>query len=195
VPFSCLLGGIFFKDRIGRWRSLGMLIAFAGLIVIAGSPSIMAQYIPFMLACAGAFAWALGNIWIKRFHDQNILGVLGWMGLCSIPQLLVLSLLTESGQWESLHTASLLAWSSLTYTVLCSTLIAYGLWYYLMSRFPVSQVVPYSLLVPCFGLGFAQLFLQEPLTPQFLLGGATTVCGVAMIVIRRPSAVRTEQAT
>lgn len=193
VPFSVLLGIILFKDQIGRWRALGMLIAFCGVIVIAGSPSITQQYWQFLLACTGALAWAGGNIWVKRFHSDNMLGVLCWMSLLAIPQLLVISLSVESGQLEAVTQAGTENWAALTYTVLASTLLAYGTWYYLMSRFPVSQVVPYSLLVPCFGLGFAQWFFQEALTWQFLAGGACTIIGVGMIVLRRPAMMRVEQ--
>ncbi len=193
VPFSCLLGSILFRDKIGRWRSLGMLISFIGVILIAGSPRIIDQYWQFIMICAGAFAWALGNIYIKRFGGVNILGVLGWLSLLACPQLLILSLLTESGQLESLHNATITAWTAFAYTVLLSTLVAYGLWYSLMSRFPVSQVVPYSLLVPVFGLAFAQWFFDEPLTWQFILGGICTIAGVAVIVFRRPGTATLEK--
>ncbi|NET71424.1 MAG: EamA family transporter [Sphaerospermopsis sp. SIO1G2] len=186
VPFSCLLGSIFFKDTIGRWRAGGMLISFIGVIIIAGSPAITEHYGPFMLACVGALAWAAGNIYIKKFDGANILGVLAWLSLFAFPQLALLSLLFESGQMAMLAHASLEIWAAFAYTVAISTLLAYGLWYRLMQRFPVSQVVPYSLLVPVFGLSFAQWFFAEPLTWQFLLGGAFTVTGVAVIVFRKP---------
>lgn len=187
VPFSCLLGAILFNEHIGRWRALGMLISLIGVIIICGSPRIIEQYWQFMLACTGAFAWASGNIYIKKLGRVNILGVLGWLSLFCVPQLLLLSYVTETGQGAVIAQATLVTWAALGYTVVFSTIFAYGVWYGLMSRFPVSHVVPYSLLVPVFGLGAAQWFYAEPLTWQFVTGGILTIIGVSVIILRRPA--------
>jgi O-acetylserine/cysteine efflux transporter len=187
VPFSCLLGSILLKDRIGRWRSLGMLASFIGILIICGSPRIVQQYVPFLIACAGAFMWAASNIVVKRMGSNiNMLGVLAWMSLFSVPQLAFISWVVEDGQMEAVGRATLQTWVALSYTVLMSTILAYGLWYSLMRRYPISHIVPYSLLVPIFGLGFAQAFFAEPMTWQFIIGGILTVAGVAIIVFRKP---------
>ena len=186
VPFSCMLGSILFKDRIGRWRSLGMLASFIGILIICGSPRIVAQYWQFLIACTGAFVWAVSNIHLKRFQKSNMLGVLGWMALFSAPILAAISALCERGQLEVFHRATWATWGALSYTVLMSTILAYGMWYSLMRQHPISRVVPYTLLVPVFGLAFAQAFFSEPITWQFIVGDLCTVAGVAVIVVRRP---------
>lgn len=185
VPFSCLLGIVFFKETIGRWRAIGMLIAFLGIIVICGSPRIMQQYVPFIIACFSALAWAFSNIYMKRFAGQNMLGVLAWVSILSAPVLLTASSIFEAGSWNAVENASMRAWVALSYTVVLSTIVAYGLWFHLMSRHPVNLVVPYSLLIPLFGLSFVQLFFGEPLTMQFAVGGFLTLIGVAIIVLRK----------
>jgi O-acetylserine/cysteine efflux transporter len=184
VPFSCLLGIIFYKEVIGRWRALGMLISFLGIIIICGSPRIAQHYVPFIISCVSALAWAMNNMVMKRFSHVNMLGVLAWMSLLAAPPLLGLSLLFEEHQWYVMQNASVTAWLSLTYTVVVSTIIAYGLWFHLMSRYPVNVIVPYSLLVPIFGISFAQFFFQESLTAQFIIGGLLTIIGVSIIVLR-----------
>ncbi len=185
VPFSCLLGIIFFKETIGRWRALGMLISFIGIIIICGSPRIMQQYIPFIIACCSALAWAVSNIYMKRFATVNMLGVLAWTSLFAAPQLAVLSWLFEDGQLQIMQQASVKAWLSLSYTVVLSTIVAYGLWFHLMSRHPVNVIVPYSLLIPPFGLTFIHITFDEPLSLQFIIGGIFTIIGVGIIVLRR----------
>ncbi|MDP4840573.1 MAG: EamA family transporter [Alphaproteobacteria bacterium] len=60
--------------------------------------------------------------------------------------------------WESL---TLITTSSLAYTIYFSTLVATSLWAFLLSRHNPSQVVPFTLLIPIFGMGGAALFLQE----------------------------------
>ena len=78
------------------------------------------------------------------------------------------------------------AWAAVAFTALASTLVAYGLWYWLLKRYPISQVTPYNLLTPIFGIAFGQMFFEEALGWRFLLGAAMTLAGVAIIVIRRP---------
>ena len=185
MPFSCLLGIIFFKEVIGRWQALGMLISFVGIIIICGSPRIMEHYVPFLIACLSALAWAVSNIYMKRFAGVNMLGVLGWVSLFCFPQLAILSFVFESGQLQIIQNASIKAWASLGYTVVLSTIVAYGLWFHLMSRHPVNVIVPYSLLIPAFGLTFIQIFFNEPMTLQFIIGGAITIIGVGIIILRR----------
>jgi O-acetylserine/cysteine efflux transporter len=65
----------------------------------------------------------------------------------------------------------------------------YGVWYDLMRRFAVNQVMPFTLLVPVFGVLSGVIFFGDPLTLAILIGGACTVVGVAIVVIRRPRVV------
>ena len=92
-------------------------------------------------------------------------------------------------------TPPLSALLGVSYTVLCSTIIAYGLWYFLLSRYSVSQVAPYSLLTPIFGIAIGQVFFTEELNTQTIIGGLITIIGVAVIVLRRPKTIVLGEAT
>lgn len=186
VPFACLLSSILYNDRLGRWRSLGMLVSFCGIVLIAGSPQITASFAAFCIACFASLSWGAANVWMKRMGQAPILPLLAWMAVFAVPQFALLSAIFEQGQWAALEAARWPQWASISYTVAFSTLIAYGGWYWLLSRFPVSQVTPFNLLVPVFGLAIAQLFYAEPMTYQFIAGTVLTLIGVAIIMFRRP---------
>lgn len=189
VPFSCLLGSILFNDRLGRWRSLGMLVAFIGIILIAGSPQITATFAAFLVACFASLAWGTANIWMKRMGSVPILPLLAWMSLLAVPQFAVLTAIFDENHLTILRSAGWQQWAALSYTVVFSTLVAYGLWYWLLKHFPVSQVTPFNLLVPVFGLTIAHWVYAEPLTLQFISGTVLTLVGVAIIMFRRPRIV------
>jgi O-acetylserine/cysteine efflux transporter len=186
VPFSCLLGSIVFGERIGRWRSLGMLVSFIGIFVIAGTPKISGTFWQFGISCTAAFAWAVANAVMKRMGEVNIMQLLAWISVLCIPQYAVLSLLFDHDQWVLVQLADWHVWLALAYTAVFSTIVAYGMWYRLLGRFPVSHIAPYQMLVPVFGLAIAQFFFAEPLTLQFLIGGALTLAGVGVIIVRQP---------
>jgi len=66
--------------------------------------------------------------------------------------------------------------------------LSYGLWYPLMRKYAVNQVVPYTLLIPALTVGASYVILGDRLDWQSALGGAITIIGVAIIVLRRMSA-------
>lgn len=184
VPFSTLLAVLLFKERLGWRRIAGIAVAFAGVIVLAGAPQV-AQDIPgLLIVVAAALAWAVANSIIKHFGPFDTMMLTAWMALFAAPQLLLVSWLSESGQWQSVLAASPSAWLALAYIVIGASLIAYNLWYALINSNPVSQVVPFTLLAPVFAVVVATVVLDEPLTWGLVLGGGITIIGVALCELR-----------
>lgn len=186
VPFSCVLAAVFYNDKLGAWRSFGMAVAFVGVLVIAGTPNVSAHWGAFLLVVAGALAWAGANVYMKRVGNIKVSAFLFWPALLSLPQVGLLTLLFESGQVELVKSAPLSAWLGIAYSTVFSTFIGYGLWYRLLNQYPLSQVTPFSLLVPVIGIAGGMWFYGEQLSWPLLAGGALTILGVAVITVRRP---------
>lgn len=186
VPFSCVLSAIWFNDRLGPWRSFGLMVAFTGIVLIAGTPNVVQNFGPFCMVMLGAFFWALSNVMIKKEGAVNVFEMLGWMSLLSVPQLLLLSWWFESNQWELIATMPWSAGLAISFSAVFSTVVAYGLWYYLLTHCEVSRITPFNLLVPIFAIAIGQILYPVELTAQILTGGLITIGGVAIIVSRRP---------
>lgn len=186
VPFSCLLGMWFLNDRLGIWRSSGLLIAFIGLVIIMGAPRVTDNLPAFFLVLGGAFFWSVANIQIKKMGKVDIMPLLAWVSLLSAPQLLVLSLILEENHWSLLLTTDWVSGLSIAYSAVFSTIVAYGLWYRLLGDHPVSQVVPFSLLIPLFGVSAGMWVMGDVMSAHLLAGGVVTMIGVAIIVFRKP---------
>lgn len=186
VPFSCLIGALLLKDHLGPWRISGMLIAFAGMLVVFGTPNVLDHQLAFFITLVGAFFWGLANVAMKSTNHINLLQMLAWMSLFMVPQLAFLSLIFEPGAWTTLHDIPLTPALGLAYTVFLSTLAGHGLWYYLLRKHPVTKVTPYSLLVPVIGAALGLIIFEEMITWHVWLGGAITIAGVTILVIRRP---------
>ena len=184
VPFSTLLAVLLFKEALGWRRIVGVAVAFAGVVLIAGAPDVAQDHLGLGLVVAAAFAWAVANMLIKRAGklDPNMLTA--WMSLFAVPQLLLVSLLLEDGQWQAVLATDALGWAATAYTAIGSTVIAYTLWYRLINSYPVSQAVPYTLLAPVFAITGAVLVLGEPLTLLLVIGAALTIAGVALCEVR-----------
>jgi O-acetylserine/cysteine efflux transporter len=189
VPFSALLAWIFFKDRFGWRRSLGTLVAFAGVVVIAGEPRFEGGLLPLFLVVLAACIWAFSNIQVKWLGEMNVFQITGWMAIFAMPQLLALTWVLDGNPFPSYLAASWTGWGAMLFQAIGVTVIGYGFWYGMMRRHAVNQVMPLTLLVPIFGVLSGILFLGERLTVPTVIGGIATIVGVAIIVIRRPRLV------
>ena len=186
VPFSCLLAAIAFKDYLGPWRAGGLMVAFMGVMIVAGTPNASEHWGAFALCVLGSFSWAVANIYMKRMAPISTISFIFWPGLLSLPMLLGLSIFFEAPTFSMLRDAHIISWLGIAYSSIMSSIVAYGLWNWLITRYDISQVVPYSLLVPVVGIASGVVAFGEPVSVQVVLGAALTMIGVAVITIRRP---------
>lgn len=189
VPFLVLIGAVALNERPGRRKWLGIAMAFAGVMLIAGAPRVAVAWGSVALVMGGAFTWAVGQGMIRALKDIDGLTLTAWIAVCAAPQLLIMSLIVETGHIVALQSAGWVVWSAVIYLGLAMTALGYGIWYSLIRRHPVSQVAPFLLMLPVFSVLGGVLFLGETLDLRTLLGGAIVISGVAVIVIeRRPLA-------
>jgi O-acetylserine/cysteine efflux transporter len=186
VPFSALLALLFYRERLGTWQIGGMLVAFVGVYLLAGDPVRAPSVVHFLMVVGAAFAWALANVVIKRLGPINSFSINAWVALLACPQLLLASLVLESGQAAAMATADWRAWGAIVYMALGASITAYGLWYYLIGKYAMNSIVPLTLLSPVLAVVLAVPLLGEALTANTLIGGAITLAGVAMIQFLRP---------
>jgi O-acetylserine/cysteine efflux transporter len=63
------------------------------------------------------------------------------------------------------------------------TALGYGIWYHLLKKYDINQVVPFLLLLPVTSILGAVLFLGERPSIRILIGGMIVITGVAVIVM------------
>lgn len=186
IPFATLLAFAFLGERL-KWQGVvGIVLALAGVLIVTKSPSQVGHLGGLLMMVGAAFALAVGNILVKSLGPFDPMVLNGWMAFFSAFMLLATSLILEHGQFHALTSADAPAWAGLIYTAVVGGGIAFGLWYLLLGKYPVSQVVPFSLLTPIFAALASVPFLHEPLTTSLLLGGTLTIFGVAVVQIGSP---------
>jgi len=182
VPFGALLAAIILKDNLGWIRAFGMVLVFSGVGFIAGAPSIHNQLFSAFLVVCGAFTWALGQIMIKKMISITGFELIAWISFFAGPQMFIASLLIEHGQLESIKNATIVGWGTVIYLGVIMTTVGYGIWYRILKKYEVNQVMPFLLLVPVSSIAGAVLFLGERPSLKTMIGGAIVIIGVAIIV-------------
>ena len=184
VPFSTLMSVWFLGETI-RWRRiLGIVLAFAGIVIISFDPRVFAYWEGLALVVCSSFVSSLGLIFLKRLNGIRPLELQSWIALVGGSILLILSLILEGGQMNAVRNATWEGWTALLFTTVMSSLIAHTAWYYLVGRYPVTSISPITLLSPLFGIFFGVTLLHDQLTARMLAGGAVTLIGVLIVVLR-----------
>ncbi len=187
VPFAALLAAVAFGETLGWRRALGMAIAFAGVVIIAGEPRLQGAYGSLALVIGAALIWAVANVLVKRLGEIDGTQLNAYMALFAFPQQLLASYVLEGGQWQAMVSAD---WLTVGLVLLYQSVIVvglgYGMWYALLGRYDVNIAMPFTLLVPFFGVASGVIFLGDVITLPFLAGGLLTILGVAIVTIRRP---------
>ena len=184
VPFATLMSVLFLGERIHWRRIMGIVLAFAGIVVISFDPRVFAYWEGLALVVCSSFVSSLGLIFLKRLKGIQPLEVQSWIALAGGSILLVLSLGLESGQMTAVRNATWEGWGALFFTTIMSSLVAHTAWFYLVGRYPVTSLSPLTLLSPLFGIFFGVTLLHDQMTPRMLVGGAVTLIGVLIVVLR-----------
>ena len=190
VPFGLIMAWLAFGERISPRQAFGVLIAFAGAVLIIGEPKLAGDLVYAFLVIGGAFTWAVGQIMIKKLGNIGGFRLLSGVALFAAPQLFLASWLFEDHQLEQVQTASLAAWAAVIYLGLVMTALGYGLWYRLLGHYDVNQVMPFLLLLPVTSVCAGIFFLDESLTLKIALGGGMAIAGVALITVQASTSRR-----
>ena len=178
--FTVLFAILFLKEK-PRWQNVaGLVLAFAGVLVIAGHLG-QVPLVPFLLVIAGAACWAVSNILTRQAGATDPLRLIVWSSLVSPLPLLALSWATEGADRIAygFEHATWVAWASVAVVAFGATNLAFGLWSFLLRHHRAAVVAPYALLVPLFGMSSSVVAFHEELSPAKLAGAALIVAGIA----------------
>ncbi len=185
VFFTIGLSLLTLGERVRGLQLLGLVLAVAGLGVIAAHIDATLTLKGLALVLGAAFFWSCANMVVKSVGRVDMLGFMVWTSLFAVPPLFLLSCWIEGPQAmsQAVGQASLGVWACVLWQAIGNTLFGYGAWNWLLARHPAATVTPMALLVPVFGMGASALSLGESL-PTWKLGAAALVlCGLAVIVL------------
>lgn len=181
---TLIFAAMFLGEKIRAPNVAGLLIAAAGLAVIALQGGHAMTLAGFLLTLAAACMWGMGNIVTKRMGQVDLLSLVVWGSLVPPLPFLALSMMLEGPARieASLASISLTSVGAIIYLSFVSTMIGYTLWGKLLSTYPASQVAPFSLLVPVVGLASAALLLGEGLSQTQITGAVLVMAGLLVNV-------------
>jgi O-acetylserine/cysteine efflux transporter len=182
--FTLLFAVVLLGERFRLANLFGLLVAAGGLLLIGSQGNGLMTLAGFLLTLCAAAMWAIGNIVTRKLGRVNLIGLVVWGSLVPPLPFFALSWLLEGPEVIelALRGFTLDTLLVLAYLAFGATILGYGLWSLLLSRYPASQVAPFSLLVPVVGLTSSALLLDERLSSLQLLGALLVMLGLLLNV-------------
>jgi len=185
--FAALLAHFVFHERLGRWRSAGLVLGFGGVAVLtAGAVSFRSAH--GLLAVAAVLLtsalWAVGANFTRRRLggiDSLALTVLS-LGIASVA-LAPLALAT----WPA-TTPPLRAWAEIVFLGVASSGLGFLLYYRLLRRIGAVRAMSVTFLNPVVAILAGAAYLGEAITWQTVLGAAVVLAGTALALGLWPAA-------
>jgi O-acetylserine/cysteine efflux transporter len=188
VFFTIGLSSWLASERVRAHQWLALALAASGLVVIGANAGGSATPLGLALVILAAMSWAGGNMVAKAAGPVAMLPYVVWASLFPVPLLALLSALFEgpAAIAEGLARADWTIWAAVLWQSVGNTMFGYGVWGWLLARYPSASVAPLALLVPIFGISTSALALGEALQPWKLAATALVIGGLALGLLWRP---------
>lgn len=192
VPISLLLGIVFLGERISWVRLAGIVLAFAGVVILVFDPAVFARWPALVVMVIGSLIFAVGTMLQRYLVGVPILVIFAWVGLGGAAGMLPMAVLFEPHAIAAVPDLRLSEFSWIFLTAIGATIIGQGGIAWLLQRHPLSTVMPMTLAAPVISVGASWLYFGIPMTPVMIAGALLAIAGVAIITLRSARAGKGE---
>ena len=184
VPFGVLFAYFMLKEKPTIRSLIGIFLAFIGVYILTGSPSLDGKFLGIFLTILGSGIWALGQVLVKPLSKElNPLTLVAWLAVFSGPILILLSNIFDGNSINYIKSANMDSWIIAIYLGFFMQPSTYGCFYYVLKNNPLYKVLPIVTMgIPLTGLLAAIFLLKESPTTELYIGGSIILLGVILII-------------
>ncbi len=177
--WGAAIAWVWLKDTLPPLRMLGLIVGFAGILVLVWDKLSLHDTASIYAVIAGVVApifYGIAASYTKKYlMDTDPIATAAGSLIAAGIVLLPFTLYT----WPTTP-ISITAWAALVGLGLVCTAIAYVLYYRLLIRVGPPRAMAVTFLIPVFGVLWGWLFLGESITLRILLGGGVILLGTAL---------------
>lgn len=176
--FGVLVAYLYLKETIGWWGLMGMLMGFAGVVLISyeQSTNADASIIPVLAILLATLCYGIAASYLKtKLSHVKPFAIAGGSQFFASLVLLPFALLNLPKAMPSV-----LAMSSTLVLAFVCTGLAYVLYFDLIAKIGAARALTVGYLVPLFGVFWGYIILHESLSATELTGGGLVLLGVML---------------
>ena len=183
---AAMLGVAWLGERLPSIGWIGLLIGFAGILVVA-LPQLSdggrdGSAIGFAYIVVAAVGVTVSNVAIKSIAGKvdGLFAMGAQLLIGSVPLAVIAFTLEDQSaiQWNVAFTASLLG------LALFGSALVYWLWFSVLEQIELSRAIVFSFLVPIFGLTIGAIFFGERLSGIQLSGISLVIVGILFVNLK-----------
>jgi drug/metabolite transporter (DMT)-like permease len=188
--WMAVIDRVVFGRRLPAWVIVGLIVGFAGVAFLLGSPGVgHINLFGAVLGLAAPLCWATGSVFTRHVKlprrplvtaAMEMLWAGGVFGVASIVS-------GELGRvhWQHISTTSILA---VLYLIVFGSIIGFSAYVWLLRTAPLSLVSTYAYVNPVVAVILGALFIGEAITARLVIAGGIIIAAVALIVVARSRA-------
>ncbi|MBA4312512.1 MAG: hypothetical protein C0417_07760 [Chlorobiaceae bacterium] len=176
LVLSIILG----REKAILKRMIGIGIAFVGVLIVIFEKGVdvHADYtIANVVIFVAVIAWALYTI-----QGKEMILKYGALKTSSSTMVIGTILYLPIGAWNTINfsyqSLTIYHWLGLLYLAIMTSIFAYVLWYYALSRIEATRVTIFMNLQPVLTTLLSVLLLGQSITVAFVIGGVIALSGV-----------------
>ncbi len=182
--FIAILGFIFFKEKLTILKVSGILIAFAGLILLISRGDI--SRLNFLthkgdfLILASAFTWSVYSVVNKKItiNYHPVMTILFLFLMMAI----IIGPFTLNGEYfRAVSHLSMKSWGAVLFLGIFCSGVSYVLWSQTLSEMEATKTGAFLYFEPFVTVISAWVFLNESLTTMIIISGLVIMFGVYLV--------------
>ncbi|MEO8673528.1 MAG: drug/metabolite exporter YedA [Tahibacter sp.] len=182
MPLFAAVFGAYFGHWPRRLEAVGLLIGFAGVVVLNFGGDLRSSPIGAIALIAAASAWAFGSLWSKR---QDMPAPMMNTAAQMLTGGVALSILAALGGEHLPGAVSVRSLLALIYLAVFGSLIAFAAYLYLLKTVRPALATSYAYVNPPVAVLFGVVIGGETVHALDLAGMAVILAGVAIIALAR----------
>lgn len=187
--FTVMVAHIATQDeRAGRAKIMGLVLGFAGVVVMMAGQATSAALWAQLLCLAAALSYAFAGVWGRRFRGMGVAPLATAFGQVTASTVLIAPVWLLLDRPWTLDMPEVRPILAILGIAALSTALAYLLFFRLLATAGATNLSLVTFLIPVSATFLGVLFLGESLLPQHLVGFALICLGLLAIdgrILRR----------
>ena len=184
VFISVVMGVIFLKERISTSLKIGLALTLLGLVFIANIADGSVTLVGFVFALVGALSMSMISLMVKKMAIKDMFAFVAWSCVFApLPLFAMAYLVNDVSLYSELTTLNSTALASVLFQAYPTTLLGYWVWNKMLTKYPLSVMSPFKLLVPIFALLGSVMFYDEQLEINKVIAFSLIIAGVLIPLV------------
>jgi RarD protein len=182
--FMVLLGLIFFKEKLNSVKSIGIIIATTGLLLLVGKGNPanidLIKNKGDLLILSSSFTWGVYSMVNKKI-SLAYSPVMTIFYLFVMMAIIIIPFTANSSSINSIKNLSGIGWIAILFLGFLCSGVAYVIWAYALREIESAKVGAYLYFEPFVTIITAWIFLNEEITLFMILSGLIITFGVFLV--------------